>query len=192
MAKLFASEMAERVCSDIEGKTLGEVLRERGLFDLGEAAAVGAAMCDALAAIHRAGLVHQDVKAQNVMREHDGRLVLMDLGAGASEAGRPQWGTPCYMGPELFSGGGASARSDMYSLGVLLFFLTTGAFPIDGRTYKEIAEQHGRGEGRRLREIRPDFPDSFLDAIDRVMARDPACRFSTADELSAAIRVEGS
>ena len=100
---------------------------------------MGGVLCRALTAVHRAGLVHQDVKAQNVMREPDGRFVLMDLGAGSGigHDGRPQSGTPRYMAPELFDGGVASVRSDIYSLGVLLFFLATGEFPMTGRTYDE-------------------------------------------------------
>jgi hypothetical protein len=109
----------------IEGETLAHLLRENGRFGGEEAAAIGRTLCGALAAVHLAGLVHQDVKTQNVMRErgeHGGRYVLMDFGAGvrSSDAARPRWGTPVYMAPELFEGAPASIVSDIYSLGVLM------------------------------------------------------------------------
>jgi len=178
----------------IEGKTLSELLREQGRFGAGEAAAVGVAVCRALSAIHLAGMVHQDVKAQNVMREIGGRLVLMDLGAVVPPGvrGASRWGTPAYMGPELFVGESSSPRSDVYSLGVLLFHLTTGRFPNEGQTYEEIADCHRRGQALRLRDLRPDLPDTFLDTIDRALALDPLRRFETAGELGAAIRLVGS
>jgi serine/threonine-protein kinase len=178
----------------IEGRTLTQIFQERGSFAVEELAVVGSVLCRALAAVHRAGLIHQDVKAQNVMREPDGRLVLMDLGAGSGigHDGRPQSGTPRYMAPELFEGGTASVRSDIYSLGVLLFLLATGEFPTTGRTYDEIAGQHRERRGRTLRALRPDFPAGFLDAVDRVLSADPLQRFASADEFSASILAEVS
>jgi len=178
----------------VEGKTLAQVFQERGPFGIEELVGVGGMLCSALAAVHRAGLVHQDVKAQNVMREPDGRLVLMDLGAGSGigHDGRPQSGTPRYMAPELFEGGVASVQSDIYSLGVLLFLLATGEFPIMARTYDEIAAQHRGRRGRALRALRPDFPSGFLDASDRVLSADPLTRFASAAEFSASILSEVS
>ena len=178
----------------IEGKTLSDLLREQGRFGAGEAAAVGVAICRALSAIHLAGMVHQDVKAQNVMREVGGRLVLMDLGAVVPPGvrGVSRWGTPAYMGPELFFGESSSARSDVYSLGVLLFHLTTGRFPNEGQTFEAIAECHRLGQALRLRDLRPDLPDAFLDTIDHALALDPVRRFETAGELGAAIRLVGA
>ena len=163
------------------------IARGRGPLATDELCVVAEALCQALAAVHRAGLVHQDVKAQNVMQDNDGRLVLMDLGASTGETGRPRWGTPSYMAPELFVGGVASAQSDLYSLGVLTFVLATAEFPVEGRTYEEIAGKHARREVRRLGDLRPDLPRGFLEAIDRVLDVDPAARFPTAGRLAAAI-----
>ena len=109
----------------IEGRTLEDILREQGPWDAKAAALLGAELCAALAAVHAAGLVHRDVKAQNVMREAGGRIVLMDFGVGRALADlehRPA-GTPLYMAPELFAGAKATPRSDIYSLGVLLYHL---------------------------------------------------------------------
>jgi serine/threonine-protein kinase len=178
----------------IDGRTLAQLFQERGPFGIEELGVVGGVLCRALAAVHRAGLIHQDVKAQNVMREPDGRLVLMDLGAGSGigHDRRPQSGTPRYMAPELFDGGTASVRSDIYSLGVLLFLLATGEFPTTGRSYAEIAEQHRERRAHAMRGLRPDFPSGFLDAIDRVLRPDPLERFASAEEFSASILSEVS
>ena len=172
----------------VDGMTLADFVAERGPMSPGDVCLVGMAMGRALSAIHKAGLVHQDVKAQNVMREHDGRLVLMDFGAGlVSDEGTPRWGTPRYMAPELFEGDPASARSDIYSLGVLMFFLLSGEFPVEGRTVEEVAAAHRQGRRRRPREFRPEVPDHLADVIERALAAQPVARFVSADELSAAM-----
>ena len=91
---------------------------------------IGLDLCAALAAVHGARLLHRDLKAQNVMRESGGRIVLMDFGTGEELAGTNRLvGTPLYLAPEIFSGEKASVQSDLYSLGVLLFYLVTGKFP---------------------------------------------------------------
>src|SRR5207245_7778797 len=113
---------------------------------------VGDAMCRALTAIHSAGLVHQDVKAGNVMREPSGRLVLMDLGASTGAADQPRYGTPAYMAPEVAAGGTASPGSDVYSLGVLLFHLLTGRFP-----YGQATSVQSRGQGSVGAQLLADF-----------------------------------
>jgi hypothetical protein len=178
----------------VEGQTFAQVFQEHGPLGVEELSVVGDGMCRALTAIHRAGLLHQDVKAQNVMREPDGRLVLMDLGAGSGigHGGRPHSGTPRYMAPELFDGGVASVQSDIYSLGVLLFLLAAGEFPMTGRTYDEIAMQHRERRGRALGVLRPGLPSGFRDAIDRVLSPDPMERFASAEEFSASMLSEVS
>ena len=174
----------------IRGRTLAALLRDHGPFSAREAAAMGAELCAALAAVHRAGLVHRDVKAQNVMREAGGRLVLMDFGAGqeyASGSTARNVGTPIYMAPELFDGAPASPRSDIYSLGVLLFHIVSGEYPVPAATADAVREAHARGERRRLIDLRPDLPRAFVLAVDRALARDPAERFETAGAMEGAL-----
>ena len=119
----------------IRGNTLEQLLERQGPFGGREASLLGQDLCRALAAVHAAGLVHRDVKAQNVIREEGGRLVLMDFGTGLllddDEAVRasPVAGTPLYLSPEVLAGSDASPQSDIYSLGVLLFHLVTGSYP---------------------------------------------------------------
>src|SRR6185436_11025207 len=120
----------------VEGLTLTQVLTARGLLGGHEAALIGTDVCRAVAAVHKAGLLHRDIKAQNVMLEAGGRVVLMDFGAGEirtenASADSRVIGTPLYLAPELFERKPATISSDIYSLGVLLYHLMTGRFPVE-------------------------------------------------------------
>jgi TolB-like protein/Tfp pilus assembly protein PilF len=175
----------------VRGATLEQLLRERGPFSAREAALIGVDLCRALAALHGAGLIHRDVKAQNVMREDGGRLVLMDLGTGretsqpATRAAADMAGTPLYLAPEIFDGEPASARTDLYSLGVLLYRLVTRSFPVRTTTIDELRAAHAGASRVRLRDARPDLPTSFVRVVDRATASDPAQRYTTAGALEA-------
>jgi eukaryotic-like serine/threonine-protein kinase len=114
----------------IEGLTLRQVLAMRGVLGAQEAALIGIDVCRAVAAVHKAGLLHRDIKVHNVMREAGGRIVLMDFGAGEvrsdpSTAVHGIIGTPVYAAPEIFSGAPATIASDVYSVGVVLYRLVT-------------------------------------------------------------------
>jgi len=176
----------------LRGRTLSQRLREQGTFGAREAGLIGLDLCRALAAVHAAGLVHRDVKAQNVLREEGGRIVLTDFSAGVESQrttgdGRQVSGTPLYMAPELFAGHPAAAASDLYALGVLLFHLTTRAFPVDGADLEEVGRRHARGEARRLADLRPDLPPAFVRAIERAIEHDPAARFASAAAMEQAL-----
>lgn len=178
----------------IEGTTLENIVRA-GRLSAGEAAHIGQEVCRALAAVHLAGIVHRDVKAQNVMRATDGgRIILMDFGAGEfmkdqSASARKQ-GTPLYLAPEIFMGEDATVRSDIYAAGVLLYYLVTSGFPVRGASIAELVEAHRRGERRRLRDGRPDLPASFVTVVERALDPDPARRFASAGEMEIALAGE--
>ena len=177
----------------IRGRTLEEVLREQGPFGAREAAGVGLDLCRALAAVHAAGLVHRDIKAQNVMREEGGRIVLMDFGAGrdvrieSHEPGSEVSGTPLYMAPETLRGEVATFQSDIYSLGVLLFHLVTGAYPVSGATFAELVQRHARKQRLLLRDVRPDIPELFARAVERALSWDAMDRPATPGQLEQAL-----
>ena len=126
----------------VSGETLAAVLRSHGVLSHREAAVVGEDVCRALAAVHAAGFVHRDVKAQNVMRDKAGKIVLMDFGTGHDTAGRggPRdiVGTPAYMAPEVLDGRPASVQSDVYAVGVLMYHLVTGQYPVEGGTLLDL------------------------------------------------------
>ncbi len=182
----------------VRGLTLEQMLVSHGPFSAGEAGVVGFELCGALAAVHQAGLVHRDVKAQNVMREEGGRLVLVDFGAVQKRAdvgtvdGRIT-GTPLYLAPEVLAGATASAKSDVYSLGVLLYHLVTDDFPVKGASLEHLLRAHAQGEITPVQDVRPLLPRAFVQVIERATHPDPAKRFASAGRLQAALaHVPGS
>ncbi len=176
----------------IHGRTLKRLLSEQGPFGAQEATVIGLDLCRALSAVHRAGLLHRDVKAQNVMREDGGRIVLMDFGTGLARAEgdenpRRLAGTPLYLAPEVLSGQAASVRSDIYSLGALLFHLVTGSFPVEAGSLREVCDRHLRGERTLLRDARPDLPERFISIVERALAPLPADRYESAGAMEAGL-----
>jgi Tol biopolymer transport system component len=156
----------------VRGRTLGDLVAREGPLDPQRAAAIGVAVCDALAAVHRAKLVHRDVKPHNVMVADDGRVVLMDFGAGRDErhAGLDMAGTPLYLAPEVWQGAPASVSSDIYGVGRLLQFLVSGS--ADGSLPR----------GRRSR-----ASDRVLAIAAQASAREPGDRFASADACARAL-----
>ena len=176
----------------VDGQTLEAWNRAHGPMGAREAASVGIDLCQALAAVHGADLVHGDVKAQNVMREKGGRIVLMDFGAGrvqgASAIGVA--GTPMYLAPEVLAGEPPTPQSDLYSLGVLLFYLLTREFPYTGVDLEGLRAAHADSDRRWLRDLRPELPRGLVQAIERALESDPAHRFTTAGEMERALAAD--
>jgi serine/threonine protein kinase/tetratricopeptide (TPR) repeat protein len=177
----------------VRGRTLEALLDTHGRFSAREAALIGRELCRALAATHAAGLVHRDVKARNVMREEGGRVVLMDFGAGqlsepeAGTVGRGVTGTPLYLAPELLTTGDATIRSDIYSLGVLLFHLVTRSYPVQAMTLDDLRLAHARDARRRLNDLRPELPDDFVRVVERAIDAEPQRRFPSAGAMQDAL-----
>jgi Tol biopolymer transport system component len=177
----------------LDGRTLADIVNTDGPLSAEEASIFLEPVCRALTAVHRAGLLHRDVKAQNVMRESGGRIVLMDFGLGR-EVDLPEGmhglelaGTPPYMAPELFRGEPASAQSDIYSVGVLAFHLVTGRFPIEGKSLSDVAARHAAGKRTRLEDLRSDLPAAFVQVVGRALDPDRASRFESAGALQNAL-----
>jgi serine/threonine-protein kinase len=173
----------------VRGESLDEVVGQRGPLGAREAALVGLDVCAALAAVHGAGLLHRDVKAQNVMREVGGRIVLMDFGTGEEISGTSRLvGTPLYLAPEIFAGRKASVQSDVYSVGVMLFHLVTGRFPVEAASMEQLQRAHASRDRRPLRDLRPDVPEAFVRVVERSLDSDPARRYRSAGELEQGLR----
>jgi tetratricopeptide (TPR) repeat protein len=176
----------------ITGPTLAAELAERDRFDPDELTRIGIELCGALAAVHHAGLVHRDVKAQNVMRDERGRIMLGDFGTGR-ELDDPEptrgalAGTPAYVAPELFAGQPASPESDLYSLGVLLFHLATSLYPVSGRSLRQLREAHEQGARTPLASLRTDLPTRLTRAIEQAIDPEPGKRFSSAEAMATAL-----
>ena len=193
----------------VRGKTLAAVVAEQGPFGYREAALIGLDLCKAVSAVHRAGLLHRDIKAENVMREAGGRIVLMDFGLSTvSHRQLDIAGTPRYMAPELFTGVTATVASDIYALGVLLFYLVTGEFPARDAAGSPALPGSGSdaptldasalagampplppraGVACSVLDVRPDLPDEFARVVDRAVDPDPLRRFPSAGALSSAL-----
>jgi serine/threonine protein kinase len=177
----------------IHGETLESELEDRGPFSEAELLELGIQLADALIAVHRAGVIHRDIKAQNVLRDQANRVLLADFGAGvgpAELAANHQAelvGTPLYVAPEVLAGGDATSQSDIYSLGVLVFHLATGEYPVVGQSLAEVHRAHAKGNRRRLIDARPDLPKALCDLIDQTLEPAPRHRIDGAESLLAGL-----
>ena len=172
----------------VRGHTLEQILDQRKAVNAAEAVDIGLELCRAVSAVHGAGLLHRDIKAHNVMRAEDGRIVLMDFGTGRElddDAASDLAGTPLYLAPEVLQGQRATVRSDIYSLGVLLYHLVAGSYPVQARTVREVRRTHERGERTAVQTARPDVPPKLARVVERAIDRRPECRYQTADALAA-------
>jgi len=178
----------------LSGPTLGAILEARGRVSLPEAFAVITGLGDALGLAHREGIVHRDIKADNVMVPHDGdlgRVVLLDFGIakllekegtpGATRTGS-LLGTPGYMAPEQITGARIDERVDIYALGVLFFELVTGKLPFAGRVKIDVEEQALGLPVPRISE-RAAVPAALDAVVARCLAKNPADRYASAEEL---------
>lgn len=177
----------------VDGRTLHQlVVEESRRFSPSEVARLGQTLCGAVAAVHAAGLLHRDIKAQNVMVGGEGRVALMDFGAGGelrAPSDAAVAGTPLYLAPELLTGAGnPTVQADIYSTGVLLFFLLTGSYPVVGNDLEALRTAHRRGERRSLKALRPDVPSALRRVVERAIDPDPARRYPSAASLAAALR----
>jgi hypothetical protein len=166
----------------VRGKTLEQRVKE-GRLGAREAALIGIDLCKAIAAVHAAGLIHRDVKTHNVMQEEGGRIVLMDFGSAgvfspdATPRGEGAYGTPLTVAPEVLRGQPAEPATDLYSLGVLLYRLVTGRYPVEAATLPALMQQHEGRAPMPLRERRPDLPSQFVQLVERAIDPDPSRRF---------------
>jgi hypothetical protein len=163
----------------IDGRTLGALLADEGALSAEEGIRIGGDLAHALAMVHAAGLVHGDVKADNVMRERGGRIVLMDFGAGGEArllAGRRLIsGTPRYLPPEVLDGAPLAASSDIYAVGVLLFLLLAGRYPYAETEPVALREAQRRG-APDLEVLRPELATPLCGLVASCLATDAAQR----------------
>ena len=181
----------------VKGRTLEEALREGTRFTARDVTRIGVELCGAVAAVHVAGLLHRDIKAQNVMLADDGRVVLMDFGTGRELAASDTSvsGTPLYLAPELLAGGTASARSDLYSAGVLLYRLLTGSYPVQGRDLAALRRAHAARQRPGNPATPPprqpyagtDLPPRLRNVLARAIDPDPDRRYASADLMGRAL-----
>jgi serine/threonine-protein kinase len=192
------AELAFFVMGFIDGETLSARVGRSGPLNVTDAIRLTQEVAWALAHAHGHTVIHRDVKPDNILLEHDtGRAIVTDFGIarvdGGPSASNPGAiiGTPRYMSPEQANGEAVDGRGDLYSLGAVAYFATTGRAPIDGDSAAAILARKLLVTPTPLAEVRGDVPPRFAAAVDRCLARDPAERWPSAEELVVAIRSAG-
>jgi len=178
----------------VPGTTLRELLDRRPILDLAPTLQIAKQVCRGLGAVHRAGIVHGDLKPQNVMVVGNGVVKLMDFGVARTRSalskGEPLAGTPAYMSPEQARSAELDERSDLYSTGILMFELFTGRCPFVGDDAYETMRMHLDEPAPNPRTFRPELPDALaqiiLSCLDKSRLRRPA---SAADLERLLIRI---
>jgi eukaryotic-like serine/threonine-protein kinase len=175
----------------VDGQTLDELVGTRGALPVDQALEIAIAIARGLAFAHRHGLVHRDVKPQNILLNGDRQPKVTDFGIARSldvQKGVTQTGTVLgtsnYIAPEQASGDGASVQSDVYSLGVVLFELLTGSVPFVGENFVTVAMQHINEPAPSVASRRRDVPPRVAAAVDRALAKSPRDRFPTMDAFA--------
>jgi serine/threonine-protein kinase len=177
----------------VEGPTLKDIVRDRGALDPGLAADVIVQVLRAARYAHKHGIVHRDLKPHNVILDEEGRVKVTDFGiarAGASEMTETGaiMGTAQYLSPEQAQGLPVDARSDLYSIGVILYELLTGRVPFDAESAVTIALKHVSEPPIPPSELAPGVPPALEAVVLRALAKDPAQRYQDADEFIADVQ----
>ncbi len=185
------SESVEYIVMElIEGVTLMQYMQKKGALGWKEALHFSVQISKALEHAHSKGIVHRDIKPQNIMIIRDGSIKVADFGIAALESTQEQRssqtvGSVHYIAPEQARGEQPDTRSDIYSLGVVMYEMLTGRMPYDGETAEQIALKHIAGIAVPPQEIKPDIPDELARITLRAMNADINARYQSASELLA-------
>jgi len=178
----------------IDGENLKELVVRKGRLDLRDALEIALEVARGLAFAHDHGLVHRDVKPQNVLLNGDGRAKVTDFGIARSldvDHGMTQTGTILgtsnYIAPEQASGQPVDAHTDVYSLGIVLYEMLTGELPFPGESFVAVAMKHIQEPAPNVLDVRGDVPLRVAEMIDRALEKDPEHRFPTMDAFAAEI-----
>lgn len=209
-AKLTSSLDHPNICTihDIdatpEGQTFivmafyeGETLTRRvanGALSVREATDLGVQLCEGLAKAHRCGVVHRDIKPDNLILTSDGVLKILDFGIAKLQGSQGKTqpgmvvGTPAYMAPEQIKGEAVDGRADIWSAGVTLFFMLCGQLPFTGDSDLNLMYSIVNSPPRAVTDLRAGIPEGLETVLARALAKDPAERFETAEAMSGALK----
>jgi serine/threonine protein kinase len=178
----------------VKGEDLKRLIRKVGRLAPGQAIPIACQVCDGLAEAHRLDIVHRDLKPQNVMIDEAGQAKIMDFGLAmplekAMAADRPgsRGGTPAYVSPEQIRGAPTDGRSDLYSLGVLMYEMLTGRTPFKGDSVQAILDKHLHEDPGPPRSLNPGISAELNDVVMKCLEKEPANRYQSAAEVQAAL-----
>lgn len=174
----------------VPGQNLKQLLRAHGAFEVDAALDIIIEVCKGVGYAHRAGLVHCDIKPQNILVTPDNSIKVADFGiaraltaAPSEETEKIVWGSPPYFSPEQATAENLTPASDVYSIGVVLFELLTGQLPFSGSDYRELALAHLQQEPPSILDFNPALPPELDRIIRKVLSKEPSARYRTADQL---------
>jgi len=175
----------------IDGEDLHHLLEAHGRMPADEAADIAQQLCSALEAAHGEGVIHRDLKPQNILIDHSGNAYISDFGLAKSlEASAAMMtrtgallGTPRYMSPEQVEGKSADHRSDLYALGLIMYEMVTGDLPFTGESVYQVMYQRLREDPKDPKLINPEVPNYLSRVILRCLERDPERRYQSAHEI---------
>ncbi|MGE5578821.1 MAG: Stk1 family PASTA domain-containing Ser/Thr kinase [Bacillota bacterium] len=177
-----------------EGETLRDYMKSKGRLPVARALEIAAEICEALSHAHGKRIIHRDIKPQNILLTAEGRAKVADfgiaraLGSLSTTTRDMVVGSAPYISPEQAKNGLATAKSDLYSLGVVLYEMLSGRQPFAGDSPVAVALQHVEADAPSLRENAPSIPPAVDELVRKAMAKDPLARFQTAEEMLSAIR----
>jgi serine/threonine protein kinase/Tfp pilus assembly protein PilF len=177
----------------VSGEDLKSLIHRIGALPVGKAVSIAAQVCEGLSEAHRLGVVHRDLKPQNIMIDRDGNARIMDFGIARSLAARGitgagvMIGTPEYMSPEQVDGKEADPRSDIYALGIILFEMLTGRLPFEGETPLSVAVKQKSEPPPDPKTLNAQIPDELGRIILKCLEKPKEKRFQSADEVLTAL-----
>jgi serine/threonine protein kinase len=184
----------------VEGTSLKQLISSRGKLPLAVTLTIGKQLCRALEVAHEQGVIHRDIKPQNIVVEPNGFVKVMDFGIarlvhapqgeGLTQEG-VSIGTPDYMSPEQLSGMELDARSDLYAAGVVLFECVTGRLPFEAETTWALLAKHLAGTPPDPRTLNADVPESLAMVTLKAMSKEPGDRYASAGEMHDALAAIG-